>query len=568
VSNHPTTFGPYRLEQLLGRGGMGEVFRAYDTEHQRTVAVKRLTPHLADDPDFQLRFRREAHNVAQLSNPHIVPIHKYGEIDGRLYIDMRFVEGGDLDDLVRAGGALPFDRAVRMVEQIASGLDAAHAIGLVHRDVKPSNVLLDGQVADFCYLADFGITKAASAQRSRSLTNTGALVGSLAYMAPEQFNGEVTKRSDVYALACVFFELITGRTPYEGQGLLALMHAHTRIPPPLPSRVNPGTAMFDDVITVGMAKDAGGRFASAGSLARTARAAVEAHRSRATILPTRRPVDHDPAPGPPEPPAARTEQVIPPRQLRPPVAAPADTTRTVPHALPPTPRPALPARGGQPTSGPPRAAEPASRAADAGPTPTRSRRRWLVALTTVVLAVALVAGGWVVVQRYVIGSVPEGMFAGRNSDGSYTIAIGVNDGHAVGYVCNGDTDDAWLEGSVSGSRITLHNKAGQDLVTADVQDQRSVFGMVLAGGISRSFSADVVVDRAELFQYVRHDDEGKVAERIGWIVLAGGEQVGIRAENGMRGPAPMLDRATLQATDGGVPVPAEQLTGASTVILP
>jgi serine/threonine-protein kinase len=480
---------------------------------------------------------------------------------------MRFVEGGDLDGLLRAEGVMPFDRAVRIVEQIASGLDAAHAIGLVYRDVKPSNVLLDGQVADFCYLADFGITKSVSAQRSRSLTNTGALMGSLAYMAPEQFNGEVTKRSDVYALACVLFELITGHTPYEGQGLPALIHAHTQIPPPLPSTVNPGAAMFDDVITVGMAKDAGARFSSAGSLARTARAAVEAHRSRATVLPIQRPVTDHPAPRLPGRSADRIEQTIPPRQLRPPAAAagpqaPADSTRTVPHALPPTRRPAPSVRGGPSTSGPQRAADPPSRVGDTGP--TRSRRRWLVALTTVVLAVALLAGGWVVVQRLVIGSVPEGMFAGRNSDNSYTVAVGVKDGRAVGYVCNGSTDDLWLEGTVSGSRITLKNKADQVVVTADVRDQRSVFGTVLAGGVSRSFSADVVLDRAELLQYVK--SENGLAEHIGWIVLASGEQAGIRNKNGVRSPAPIIDPATRQVTDGGVTVPAQPLDGASTVI--
>ena len=219
-------FGPYRLDELLGRGGMGEVYRAYDLEFERTVAVKRLSAHLADDPRFQERFRREAHHVARLRNPHIVPIHRYGEINGQLYIDMRYVEGGDLADLIRTTGPLPPDRAVRILEHLASALDDAHANGLVHRDVKPSNALLDRRVADFCYLADFGITRLATDRRSNSLTRTGALLGSLAYMAPEQFDGMVTMQSDIYSLTCVFYEMLTGARPYEGDALPVLMHAH------------------------------------------------------------------------------------------------------------------------------------------------------------------------------------------------------------------------------------------------------------------------------------------------------------------------------------------------------
>ena len=181
------------MDKLLGRGGMGEVYRAFDTEHHRTVAVKRLAPHLADDPEFQLRFGREARLAAGLRSPHVIPIHRYGEIHDQLYIDMRFVEGGDLHDLVQTSGGLAPDRAVTMLEQVAHALDDAHANGLVHRDVKPSNILLDHGVTDFCYLGDFGITRAAATSTSsNSLTRTGALLGSLAYMAPEQFDGAMT----------------------------------------------------------------------------------------------------------------------------------------------------------------------------------------------------------------------------------------------------------------------------------------------------------------------------------------------------------------------------------------
>ena len=273
-------FGPYRLDALLGRGGMGEVYRAFDTQHERVVALKRLAPHLADDPDFRARFKQEARLAARLRNPHIITIHRFGELAGHLFIDMRYVEGFDAADLVKAVGPLTPHRTVALVEQVASALDTAHAAGLVHRDVKPSNLLLDREVSqqlgDFIYLADFGITRSSSTARSYSLTRTGALLGSLDYMAPEQFDGVVDKRVDIYALTCVFFELLTGKKPYHGAGLPALMHAHVNVAPTgsLPgSNADLGTA-FDDVISRGMAKNPVDRFHSAGELAAAARAAL------------------------------------------------------------------------------------------------------------------------------------------------------------------------------------------------------------------------------------------------------------------------------------------------------
>jgi serine/threonine protein kinase len=272
-------FGPYRLEFLLGRGGMGEVFRAFDTEHERIVALKRLAPHLADDPQFRTRFKQEARLAARLRNPHIIAIHRFGELDGHLFIDMRFVDGFDASDLVQAVGPLSPGRAVSLVEQVASALDTAHAAGLVHRDVKPSNLLIDReishQVGDFVYLADFGITRSSSALRSYSLTRTGALLGSLDYMAPEQFDGMADKRVDIYALTCVLFELLTGQRPYQASGLPALMHAHLNVAPPAPSQVRPNLGTrFDDVVRRGMAKRREERYEGAGELAAAARRAL------------------------------------------------------------------------------------------------------------------------------------------------------------------------------------------------------------------------------------------------------------------------------------------------------
>jgi serine/threonine kinase PknH len=187
-------FGPYRVGELLGRGGMGEVHRAYDTVHDRVVALKRLSATHNDDEDFRARFRRESRIAARLREPHVIPIHAYGEIDGRLYLDMRLVEGRDLAAVI-ADGPLDPARAVRLIAQVAGALDAAHADGLVHRDVKPSNILVTPD--DFVYLVDFGIARSVLPAGTH-LTASGAVIGTLDYLAPERFgDGLVDGRADV-----------------------------------------------------------------------------------------------------------------------------------------------------------------------------------------------------------------------------------------------------------------------------------------------------------------------------------------------------------------------------------
>lgn len=266
-----TQFGQYRLDELLGRGGMGEVYKAYDTVRDRDVALKLLHSHLAGDPNFAERFRRESHTVARLDEPHIIPIHDWGEIDGVLYIDMRLVKGRDLREVLKERGTLPPDEAVGIVEQIASALDAAHADGLVHRDVKPENILITEQ--GFAYLVDFGI---AHADSQTHLTQAGTAVGSVAYMAPEQFdNAPITAAIDVYALTSVLFEALTGRVPYPADTLTSAIRKTVMEPPPAPHAVNAAVpAAFDAVIARGMAAEPGDRFASAGELAAAARAAL------------------------------------------------------------------------------------------------------------------------------------------------------------------------------------------------------------------------------------------------------------------------------------------------------
>ncbi|MDY6869067.1 MAG: serine/threonine-protein kinase [Actinomycetota bacterium] len=266
-----TRFGPYELRSLIGVGGMGEVYRAYDTVKGRTVALKLLRAEMAADPSFQERFRHESRVAARLQEPHVIPVHDFGDIGGVLYIDMRLVEGASLKDVLQAGGPLDAKRASSIIAQVAAALDAAHADGLVHRDIKPENVLLNTD--DFAYLVDFGIAHTGG---DPGVTSTGMIVGSSAYMAPERFSGgPVGPPADVYSLTCLLYECLTGRPPFETGDLQQLMSAHMFAPPPRPSIMRRGISRaFDDVITRGMAKQPGRRFPTAGDLAEAASAAA------------------------------------------------------------------------------------------------------------------------------------------------------------------------------------------------------------------------------------------------------------------------------------------------------
>src|SRR5690242_19405440 len=260
----PRQFGPYELQSLIGVGGMGEVWRARDTRRDRLVAIKLLPESLANDREFTNRFRRESEVAARLREPHVIPIHDYGEIDGRLFIEMRLVDGRDLAGLLE-DGPLPPARAVAIVSQIADALEAAHADGLVHRDVKPSNVLVTAN--DFVYVVDFGIARSIGSTRT-ALTISGATVGTLDYMAPERFTNEpINCRTDVYSLACLLSECLTGQRPYPGNDLPSLLYAHLHLEPPRPSELVEGVPPeLDSVVARGMAKRPDDRFATPSEL--------------------------------------------------------------------------------------------------------------------------------------------------------------------------------------------------------------------------------------------------------------------------------------------------------------
>ncbi|MFI5509026.1 serine/threonine-protein kinase [Mycobacterium sp. NPDC051804] len=285
-----TQFGPYELQALIGEGGMGEVYRAYDTVRERLVAIKVLRTEVAADQGFQQRFRRESRVAARLQEPHVIPVHDFGDIDGVLYIDMRLVEGVSLKDDLRVNGALPPTRAVSIISQVAAALDAAHASGLVHRDIKPENVLLTHD--DFAYLVDFGIAHGGG---EANVTSTGLVIGSCAYMAAERFSGgRGGPAADVYSLTCLLYECLTGRAPFEAGDVRQMMGAHMFSPPPRPSIMRRGiNRAFDDVVAKGMAKQPNDRYTTAGELVKAAAAAIS---------------DSTPAPTPVPPPPSDTRQ--------------------------------------------------------------------------------------------------------------------------------------------------------------------------------------------------------------------------------------------------------------------
>lgn len=258
-SGRPLQVAGYRIEGIAGRGGMGVVYRAQHIHLGRTVALKLLNPEIAATEEFRERFIREARAAAELEHPNIVPVYDAGEVDGRLYLAMKFIEGTDLAHLIQQEGHLSADRTMQLLQQLADALDVAHEHGLIHRDVKPANALLDGARL---YLTDFGLTRRVDS--TRPLTATGRAVGTAAYLAPEQIRGEpLDRRVDVYALGCVLYQCLAGQPPYLRDTDMLIMWAHVGAEPPSLSTERPELpSTIDRVIKRALAKSREDRYDS------------------------------------------------------------------------------------------------------------------------------------------------------------------------------------------------------------------------------------------------------------------------------------------------------------------
>ena len=258
------TFGEYTIESVLGRGGMGTVYLATQARLQRKVALKVITPELAHDDEFRARFLRESQLAASLDHPNVIPIFDTSEIDGVLYLAMRYVAGPSLQTLIRERGPLLAEEALRIAEQVGSALDAAHRAGLVHRDVKPANILI-AEPESHVYLCDFGLAKRTG---SLGLTRTGSFLGSVDYCAPEQIEGRpVDGRADVYALGSVLFHCLSGRPPFPRDTEFAVLQAHLGDPAPTLFTVRAGLPQaLDEVFATAMAKNPDNRYQTAGAL--------------------------------------------------------------------------------------------------------------------------------------------------------------------------------------------------------------------------------------------------------------------------------------------------------------
>ncbi|HVY77951.1 MAG TPA: serine/threonine-protein kinase [Solirubrobacterales bacterium] len=315
-------FAGYRIERRLGRGGMGLLYLAIEPGLERRVALKLIAPEAAVDEVFARRFAEESRIAASIEHPNVVPIYAAGEEDGVPFIAMRYVAGADLARRLAREGRLPPAAAVELIAQIGNGLDAIHAAGLVHRDVKPANVLLGGDAgAEHAYITDFGVARNVATESG--LTQTGRFVGTLDYVAPEQISGgQIDARVDVYALGCLLYKLLTGEVPFPREGEAARLYAHLHDPPPAPSLYVPEVSMaLDDVVVRAMSKQPDDRYPSAGDLGRAAQAAFRgeepalpertvatgaaATRTAESVVTTASPGTEAPAQGPPTAPTGR-----------------------------------------------------------------------------------------------------------------------------------------------------------------------------------------------------------------------------------------------------------------------
>lgn len=354
----------YRIEALIGRGGMGVVYRAEDLRLGRKVALKLLAPELTENAGFRARFENESRLAAAIDHPHIIPLYEAGDAAGLLFLIMRYVDGIDLKALLERDGPLSLERALKIVAQVGGALDAAHARGLVHRDVKPANVLVastaGAETSEHCYLTDFGLTKDTS--QNKRVTGTGQFVGTIAYVAPEQIEGLAQGgATDQYALGCVLHELLTGHPPFERATELDVMWAHLSDDPPSVTALRPQLPPgLDPVLARALAKDPADRHASCAAMLAAARAAIAT------------------------PPAAGRTVVAP-------TPARGDATRLTPRPAPPPPA-AAPASALATTTTPAAEREPSAERVPSAEREPSGRRTGLIAVAVAVAVAAAVAG--------------------------------------------------------------------------------------------------------------------------------------------------------------------------------
>jgi serine/threonine protein kinase len=280
-----TVIAGYRIEERIGRGGMGVVYRAEHLNLQRRAAIKIIAPDLAESEGFRERFTREARIAAALQHPNIVTVYDAGEVDGLLYLAMQYIQGEDLAAILRADGRLRPYRAIDVCRQVASALDAAHAMGLIHRDVKPANVLIEGRNA---FLTDFGLTKRVDGTHAQ-LTRAGDVVGTIHYVAPEQIEGrKVSARSDVYSLGCLFYHCLAGQVPFALETDVAVIYAHLSEEPPKLSELRAELPEgLDAVMAKALDKSPDRRFPSCGDMISAARAVIDAAGPLSETIPPR-----------------------------------------------------------------------------------------------------------------------------------------------------------------------------------------------------------------------------------------------------------------------------------------
>ncbi len=486
--------GGCRVEGVIARGGMGVVYRAVQLDLQRPVALKVITAERAADPEFRERFARESRMAAAIDHPNVVPVYAAGEERGALYIVMRYVPGRDLHALIKEDGPLPAARAGAIVAQVAAALDVAHAAGLVHRDVKPANVLLAARSGDHAYLSDFGLMR--TLDPLEPLTDSGSWIGTVDFASPEQLAGErVDARSDVYSLGCVLYAALTGVAPFPRETVPATLLAHLRDPVPKPSDRGSGQ-YFDRVVARALAKDPDDRYPSAGDLGRAALAAArgepvtENERTVAigSAAPGGVPASEVTAPTSIAPPARRPSPPGPPSPPPARAAVPGQTrARTVRNAPVPAATPAA-----TPAAPPAPAAQRRSR-----PRRRRPRRPALLAAMALPLAgiltvaVVMLDGDERDIATAQTRPVAEGEV--RAVAEAFAEAYETEDGRALGRLLTGDVRRVLPEGTVRGRQavVTQYETQFQENATRSYELE----DLVATGGPAGRASGDYRVRR-------------------------------------------------------------------------